>query len=244
MNLKFYLDKGRDKIKFDLIFAFNRFKKNSIFKINLNTAKFPIFLRENSSDSDTFYQIFYYKGYNVDFNFEPKVIVDCGANIGLASVYFKNKYPQAKIISVEPASSNFEMLVKNTEKYDDIHCLQAGIWNKNAILKVVDNGYGEWGFMTEEVDTEGPDTIKSVSIDGLMEKYNLDHIDILKIDIEGSEKELFEKNYEKWLPKVKVILIELHDGMKEGCIRTFFKAMVNYKFTMRYKGENIICEML
>lgn len=243
MTLKFYIDKGKNKLRFDLFFLFYKWRKYKLFKLRLPKVKHPIFLRNNSSDVDTFYQIFYYKGYETEFNIDPKVIVDCGANIGLATVWFKNKYPNAKIVSVEPASSNYEMLVKNTEAYDNVSCLKAGIWNKNAILKVVDNGYGEWGFMTEEVETEGPDTINSVSIDGLMEKFGLDHIDLLKIDIEGSEKELFEKNYEKWMPKVKVILIELHDSMKEDCIRTFFKAMVNYKFTMRCKGENIICEM-
>jgi len=77
-----------------------------------------------------------------------------------------------------------------------------------------------------------------------MKQFNVDHIDILKIDIESSEKELFEENFEKWLPKVKVVIIELHDRMKEGCTRSFFKAMVNYKFTMTHKGENIVCELI
>jgi FkbM family methyltransferase len=245
MGIQFYIDKTLRKIRYDLLLKLERLKKgNPIAEIKIPGAQYPIYLRKQSSDVDTFYQIYYYKGYDIKFAFEPKIIVDCGANVGLATVYFKNQYPNATIISVEPEQSNFDMLVKNTAPYKDIHRLRMGIWNKTTNLKIHDNGIGHWGFITEEVDYEDKDTVKAISIDGIMEKYGLDHIDVLKIDIETSEKELFEKNFEKWLPKVKVLLIELHDHTKEGCTRSFFKAMVNYRFTMRYKGENVICELL
>jgi FkbM family methyltransferase len=245
MTLKFYIDKGILKVKYDFFLWVNSLKKNNkIAELNFSELKFPVYLRKKTSDISTFFQIFYYKGYNINFNFEPKVIFDCGANVGLASVYFKNRYPNARIIAVEPESSNFEMLLKNTEKYKDIECIKAGIWNKTTNLRIIDSGQGNWGFVTEETDKEGPDTVKAISIDELMKKYNVDHIDILKIDIESSEKELFEKNFENWLPKSKVVLVELHDQMKEGCTRSFFKAMVNYKFTMSCKGENIVCKLL
>ena len=60
-------------------------------------------------------------------------------------------------------------------------------------------------------------------------------IDIMKIDIEGSEKELFESNYESWLPKVKTLIIELHDHMRKGA------ALSKYNFSLAVKGEDIVC---
>lgn len=243
MTLQFYVDKGLLKLKYDFFFRQQKMRKSNPIVLNLKDAKHPIYLRPNTSDIEVFYQIFYYKGYNVNFKFEPKVIFDCGANIGLATVYYKNKYPNAKIIAVEPESTNFQMLVKNTEKYSDVHCLQSGIWKKTTNLKISDSSQ-HWSFVTEEVDYEDSTTVKAISIDELMTKYNVDYIDILKIDIESSEKELFAENFEKWLPKVRVILIELHDWMKEGCTRSVFKALVNYKFTMNFKGENVIIELL
>jgi len=241
---KFYLDKVVQRVKFDLLLEFSKFqKKNPLVTVSLPSLKYPVYIRKNTSDIKTFQQIFHNKEYEINIGFEPKIIFDCGANIGLASVYFKNRYPGAKIIAVEPESSNFELLVKNTKAYGDINCIRSGIWNKTANLKITDKGFGNWGFITEEVPGGGADTVKAISIDELMKKYDVDHIDILKIDIESSEKELFDENFEKWLPKVKVILIELHDYMKEGCAVSFFKAMVNYKFTIRYIGENIICEL-
>jgi hypothetical protein len=50
----------------------------------------------------------------------------------------------------------------------------------------------------------------------IFSNYNLEYLDLLKIDIEGGEKQLFESNYENWLPKTKCIIIELHDGSTKG----------------------------
>ena len=54
-------------------------------------------------------------------------------------------------------------------------------------------------------------------------------IDILKIDIEGAEKELFMDNYKTWLGKTKVIVIELHDRLDKEISGIFFKAVNNYQ---------------
>jgi len=226
-----------------MFFNFMKRRKNKkIITVNFKSIEHPIYLRNNTSDIDTFYQIFYDKEYDIKFNFEPKVIVDCGANIGLTSIFFKNRYPNATIIAIEPETSNYELLLKNTQQYTGIHCLKRGIWNNTTNLLVKDIGLGNWGFITEEVSFENEATIKAISIEKIMEQFGLDKIDILKIDIEGSEKELFEKNYGLWIPKVKVILAELHDGMKEGCSMSFFTALLNYKFRMSTRGESVICE--
>ena len=73
-----------------------------------------------------------------------------------------------------------------------------------------------------------------------MQQFNMPHIDVLKLDIEGSEKEVFEENFEKWLPLTKVLIIELHDEMKKGCSRAVFNAMNKFDFSFDTKGENII----
>jgi len=243
MKLQFYVDKALRKLKFDTAIRINNILGKDIISLSVPEAKHPVLLRKGTSDIEVFYQIFYYKGYDYNLGFEPKVIFDCGANIGLASVYYKNRYPNAMIVAVEPESSNFAMLQRNTEKYDNIHCLQSGIWNKTTNLKIHASSQ-HWAFVVEEVDYEDNTTVKAIGIDELMKAYNVDYIDVLKIDIESSEKELFEANWEKWLPKVKVLLVELHDNMKPGCSRSMFKAVSNYDFTMHTKGENVIIEML
>src|SRR6478735_7707633 len=88
---------------------------NSLVSGNIRNYKHPIYLRNGSSDVHVFSQVIYDREYELKYRVKPTVIVDCGANIGLATIFFKNKFPDATIIAVEPESSNFKVLQKNTE---------------------------------------------------------------------------------------------------------------------------------
>jgi len=74
-----------------------------------------------------------------------------------------------------------------------------------------------------------------------MEKYSLREIDMLKIDIEGAEKYLFQNNPHEWLSKVKCLIIELHDNLQPGTSQAFFREMAKYDWFTFIKGENIFC---
>src|SRR5215471_7303269 len=229
---------GSDGIKlfFKVVFG-----GGDIFSIKLKNYPYPIHIRRSTSDIFTFFQIFCARNYDLDYGVMPNVIIDCGANVGYASVFLKKRFPDATIIAIEPEPSNFKMLEKNTAHFENVHLLNCGIWNKTAHLEIVDHGYGHWAFETREVEYEKDRTIEAISIADLMKKFDLAGIDILKIDVEGSEKELFEKNFETWLPATKVIVIELHDKIRKGSAKSFFKALCNYDFILKRKGENIIC---
>lgn len=220
------------------------FKRNFKFlkslKIVLPKYRYPILLRNNTTDVCVFYQVFLAKSYDVSIEIEPKVIIDCGANIGLSTIYFKNRFPDAKIIAIEPEISNFELLKKNTEKYNDIFCVNSGVWNKSTNLKIKEGNNGNWGFVLEEVNYQNANTISAVSIYEIIQNYKISQIDILKIDIEGSEKELFEMNFENWLKITQILIVELHDGLREGASKSFFKAISKYDFSMSRKNENLI----
>lgn len=210
--------------------------------ITFSSSRFlhPIFIRNNTSDFPIFYQVFLNREYSIQYNFEPKVILDCGANVGFASVYFKNAYPKAKIIAIEPDTDNYQMLIQNTKEYDGIECLKGAVWNKDTHLIIKDPGIGSWGYMVEESANPTKDSIQVYTIDQLMKQFKLDQIDLLKIDIEGSELQLFESNYDSWLSKTKVIIIELHDKMRAGSSKSFFKALSNYDYSLAMSGENIV----
>lgn len=217
--------------------------KSGVIGGKLKGYKYPVFLRNNSSDVHVFTQVIYRKEYELKYRVNPTVIVDCGANIGFSTIFFKNKFPEATVIAVEPESGNFKILKKNTEKYSNIHCLKRGIWNRSTNLKIVDHNRGNWGFTVEETETPDETTIPAISIDQIMKDYQLDHIDILKIDIEGSEKKLFESNVDTWLPFVKVLVIELHDPTVKDCAKTFYRALEPYEYETKTHRESIVCFM-
>jgi FkbM family methyltransferase len=212
-------------------------------ELKLNNFKQPIYLREGSSDGYVFEQIFIYKEYNIKLKTEPKYIIDGGGNTGLSAVYFQNRFPNSKIIVIEPDIENFEQLQKNTKHYENIFPVLGGLWNHKMYAEVVDKFQtGKWGLSIEATKEASSTSIQTFTIDELMQKYNFPHIDLLKLDIEGAEKELFEDNYKEWLKATHVLVIELHEEFKVGCTKTVFKAINNTweNYHLWQTGENLV----
>ncbi len=220
---------------------FQDFSASNLMDLRLPGIKHGISLRKETTDLPTFYQVFLENQYDIPYMENPEIIVDGGANIGLFSIYIKNKYPEAKVFCMEPDSENFAMLLHNLAPYDTIFMEEGGFWNKDTKLSISDPyNIGKCAMVVEEAAQQG--TINAVSMSSFMKKYSLDKIDILKLDIEKAEKYLFSDNYEEWLPKVKMIVIEMHDWMEPGCAQPFFQAINKsfgrYKYLL--KGENTV----
>lgn len=217
-----------------------RLKTGMTDGIRLPGIKHPLRMRPRRADKISFREIFMKREYDVQLPsaIEPEVIIDGGANVGFTSVFFANRYPKARIFSVEPDESNFLCLVENTKRYSTITPVKSALWRGKESIKVVDRGYGGRGLMIEKHDEA--DALYATSIGDLMKEYHLAHIDILKLDIEGSEKEVFGEGYESWLPVTKCLIIELHDRMKPGCSKAVFAAIAKYDFSFSIKGENCV----
>lgn len=230
----------------------SKFFKNSITQkmlcIDTGDVAAPIWLRVPSSDVITYWQVFVAREYAVDTSREPAVIIDAGANIGLASIYFANRFPHSAIIAIEPEDSNFKVLCKNVAPYKNITTIHAALWNENKDISLVDPGLGNSGFMTQDGRddaTKSRDALqltRGMTIDRIMEECCIEHIDILKIDIEGAEREVFNDS-SRWIDKVDSMIVELHERMKPGCNLSFSKTVS--KFDRRWsRGENIIVSKL
>jgi hypothetical protein len=112
-------------------------------------------------------------------------------------------------------------------------------------LKIVDAGEGHWGFRTEEIPHHVSESIEATSIDELMRRYELSQVDLLKVNVEGAELDMFEKGTDAWLPHTKAILIELHDRFRPGCSKSFTKALMPYCFTLKPNGSDfILCRIV
>jgi FkbM family methyltransferase len=170
-----------------------------------------------------------FKVYEVKFQ-DTKIIIDGGANIGLTSIFFAEKFKNATVYSIEPSESSFEILRKNTVQYKSIVPVQSALGNKDVYLKIKNKEEDSWAISVEESEPNHPDAFKATSIPSLMKEKGIDYIDILKLDVEGAERELFFDNYDYWLSRTKYILIELHDWMRKDASRNVFKAISNYNF--------------
>jgi len=209
-------------------------------RINFPGIRTPISLRLKTSDLATFKDIFVKGQYDFKTPESPKVIIDAGANIGLTSLVFANRFPGAKIIAIEPEQSNYDVLEKNIAPYPNVVAVQAAVWNKNGMVNIVDPGLGNWGFQVGNGNEDGPRNIMQcpgVTIDRIMQDHGVDYIDILKMDIEGGEKEVFE-DAAGWIDKVGLLTVELHDRLKEGCSQSLYGATGNFRERWE-QGENV-----
>lgn len=183
---------------------FLKIKMNRAENIYVPGIQYPICLRPDTTDISAFKHVFLRLEYNFKTNIDPKVIIDGGANIGLSAIYFKNRFPNATIIAVEPDKGNFTLLKKNLSAYENIHLKHSGLWNKKVSANVIDKyNNGEWGMAIEESSSLTNDVITTVTIGELIEEFKINKIDLLKLDIEAAEKILFKDNYSNWLRKRK-----------------------------------------
>jgi FkbM family methyltransferase len=197
-------------------------------------------MRKNTSDEKVFWQIFVEKELDLDYKIEPKLIIDGGANIGASTLWFAKKFPSAQIIAVEPEESNFKILQKNCGALPNVKLIKAALWNKNTELKIKNIGLGKWGFAVVEAKPDDKKKITAIMIDNILADSGLEEIDILKLDIEGSEKELFESGFENWLGKTKILIIELHEQLRPGAEQEFRSAIAKYNFAENRNGEKVV----
>lgn len=165
---------------------------------------------------------------------DVRFIVDAGAHVGLASLYFANTYPAATVLSIEPNEGNFALLRENTIQYSRIRPLRAALWYRASALEISNPAALSWAYRVEESDHGD---IPAVTIPQLIAQSGHNRIDILKLDIEGAEKELFDHHASEWLPMVRCLAIELHDRFRPGDASAVFGATASSKFRHEHRKE-------
>jgi FkbM family methyltransferase len=219
---------------------FDPMESTGMGELQLRDESSPIHFRRGTTDFACFEQIYLAKQYQSPLKIEPLTIVDAGANIGNSVRYFAAKYPKAEIWAIEPDASNFEVLKKNCKKLPRAHLVEAALWpNKDPIFFSNTNA-AKWEFdVTNAAPVVTSQALHSVTIPEILARIPSGRINLLKIDIEGAERELFHEGADEWLSKVDVIVIELHDRFRKGCSKAFYSAICKRDFHQEHVGENI-----
>ena len=185
-------------------------------------------LRLHTSDTMAFGGVIMDEEYRFGLPSSAKLIVDAGANIGLTSIFYAKTFPKARIFAIEAERSNFELMVKNVRPYRNIAPIHAALWGSEGYISVADplpEAFGNWGFTV----SNKPGDVRAITIRSLMRDFGIDRIDLLKIDIEGSEKEVFEAC--DWQERLDTIVIELHDRFRPGCSEVVNRALQGFSQT-------------
>lgn len=207
--------------------------------------KYPVTARMfPSSDDFVFDQLFVQHEYGpvcsrMD---DAKFILDLGANVGYASAIFASRYPTARILAVEPDPGNYKLCVTNLERYGPrVRTLLGAVWancSKLALARGTFCDGREWATQVVEAGAGDKADVEAWDVPALLDLAQQERADLLKIDIEGSEAEVFAANTALWLPRIKNICIELHG---ERCREIFFNALAGFEYELEEYREFTLC---
>lgn len=184
------------------------------------------------------------KEYSDFFRLKPSLpgglIIDAGAYIGTAAIAFARQYPAATIVAIEPDAENFDLLEKNTRNWPNIRCIHAALTASPGRIPVFDTGKGDWGFsIMSERDIGRPvrNEVDGITVSEVMARFGFDRVAILKLDIEGAERDVLNASAE-WMARTETVFAELHEHFTPGCDDAWAQAIAGRR-NGKLPGEKV-----
>lgn len=187
----------------------------------------------NKSDAVAFFEIFFLKTNTVLHNFTIKkndIVIDVGAHVGFFTIYAAKQASEGKIYAFEPYSESFNLLKKNIE----INKLNNVITENCAVLKnsgtatlFIDKNFPISNTVFKAETHMEKETVTTISILEIFDKYKIKQVDLLKLDCEGAEFEIILNLPKDILGKIVKITAEVHQdvgGHRFDDLSTFLKA--------------------
>jgi FkbM family methyltransferase len=168
------------------------------------------------------------------------LIVDAGANIGASAAYFALTFAGSRVVAIEPSVENFELLTKNCAGLE-VHPVLAAVASAPGKVRIVDSGSGFWALRTESVADPDGDGVPCVTVAEVCAAHANECFPFMvKVDIEGGEKDLFSTNTD-WVASTPLIIIELHDWLfpKAGSASPFLRTIAALDRDFICVGENV-----
>lgn len=199
-----------------------------------------------SSDLNVFSQIFIDQEYSRLTTLDHvSLVLDLGANVGYSSAYFLGSFPEAHVVAVEPDSGNMEVCRINLMPYGDrVSLLHGAVWSESKMLSLSQGTYGdgrEWATQVLQPIDGNAGNVQAWDVGSLMDMTGHAEVDLLKVDIEGSELQVFGETAKAWLPRVRNLCIELHGA---DCEEVFSRTLAGFDYELWHEGELTICKNL
>ncbi|MBU2952159.1 FkbM family methyltransferase [Tamlana agarivorans] len=168
-----------------------------------------ILIPDNASYHFMNEEIFVEEIYKFNSNSSKPYIIDGGANIGMATIYFKKIYPDSEIIAFEPDKKIFDILANNIKRFgfNSVKLINKGLWNENKVLSFFSEG-ADAGLLSGNLVSNNDDRFESIDVESLRPYLNR-KVDFLKLDIEGSETEVLI-DIDDLLINVEHVFVEYH----------------------------------
>jgi FkbM family methyltransferase len=117
------------------------------------------------------------------------VILDLGANVGFATLFFHRRFPEARIVAVEADPATYRRLVRNVGSLPRVTTVHAAITGSDGPVTFYPSAESIGSSMFPRDGAAATVSVAGLSIATLMQQHHLDSVDLLKLDIEGAELE-------------------------------------------------------
>jgi len=179
--------------------------RGQIAELNFSNLRHPIFARVGTPDIATIVNNVVREEYGA---FEPEIapqfMIDAGAYIGDSSAYFASKFPRLSIVALEPHPDNHKLASRNLAPYGErVTLLDKALASTSRPLRIAGDHDGA------AIGPEGA-AVEATTIPMIMSLAGRDRVDILKMDIEGSEGDVLNETADDWLSQVGLLIVEFH----------------------------------
>jgi FkbM family methyltransferase len=171
----------------------------------------PFQFVDSASFLSSYRQIFLEGVYEFCPGGDPSLIIDCGSNIGLSILYWKKRFPNARVIGFEPDKKIFEVLRRNCKNWElsDVELINKAVWYEEKIQSFWVEG-ADSGRLTNENNLDQCNQIETVRL----KDYLNSRVNFLKVDIEGAETDVLVDCSER-LRNVDYLFVEYHSFIHE-----------------------------
>ena len=251
---------------FIMAFAFidlekNRFRRTirALFSLVLYSAakkEIPVLLRFNGkkfsvkfgNQSPTEFwsirsiliEILYKESYQITLPNPPKVIIDAGANVGIAALFFASQYPDATLYCYEPSSESYHLLQENLSRNNvNFLAFQTALFDKNGfsnfslnqssmVRSILPTTPSESDLQTEQVNT--------ATLSSELDRLGLNFIDLIKFDVEGAEIFMLDGLEDK-IDRIGAFVGEVHNSSLATAAKNIF---TRNGFQVKLRQDHIV----
>ena len=168
-------------------------------------------------------------------------VLDAGGYIGTSTLALRAVFPDLETTTVEPSSQNLALLRLNTKNMTNLRTIHGALASGDGEVEVFSRKNGEIGnTIIPSNSSEG----YSLGLKEVVQGYSLSRIvdlhgpiGVLKLDIEGAEKAVFEKSKEI-LATIPIIVCELHDRIEPGCTKALM-TIIKEGDIVSWNGEKV-----
>lgn len=206
----------------------------SLVALRVPDVPWLVWARAGTSDQWVWDQVFLQGELDTALPAAPTTIIDAGANVGYAMLWFAARYPRARIACLEIDPGNIRVLRLNASPVAGrVTVLGKGLWSGRTRLAIENPHAASWSFRARE-SQDGP--IEAIGVDELLDELGFERASLLKLDIEGAELDVLESAH-RWIDRVDALMVETHDRYRPGCTDLLAQVARRWGFSVTTTGE-------